>query len=151
MVTCQDMAPKWIHMRRILSACEKLQVNRSRVLWPQFIKKSWTYLFLKQFFVPLPDEEEKSAFTSYYSLLLTIGICLYFCGRKGLLHAAYLLCLIFFFIGDFTHVTLCNPQSIDWLVPWVKLATARDFSLTHLSALFSQLSLPSILVNSHSC
>ena len=38
----------------------------------------------------------------------------------------------------FTHVMTCNPQSINCLMFWEKLAIAWDFSLPHLPILFSQ-------------
>lgn len=114
--------------------CENSRKPRQESFDLSFFKKM--ELFSGYVFLSLPSVANRSKFATDYSLQLTIAICLYLKGKT------FFLILLTFVIVHFVHMTPLNPQSINYLMLWIKLAISWHFSLPHLSAPFSQAPLP---------
>lgn len=100
----------------------KLQENKTLVLRPPFLQKHRNAF--KMCFVLFPVVADSSEF----SLDCSTGYCYLFASMGK---ACFCDVWLVFVIIDFTHVALLNPQCTNYLMLWIELAVAWDFSLFH--------------------
>lgn len=138
--TCEDLAQeRWSTVQKwsvgdFWMFVRKPQETVTRVLWSQFLQKPGIVLGLCFHACPGCSRQE----WVYFRLFISCGyrylfICLCFRPMKLISHVWLALVIV-----HFIHVILLNPQSINCLMFWIKVAIAWDFSTPHYCLLSSR-------------